>query len=119
MGSSGVPSVQQYTVVSCVQVRSKDGCPRAFDFVQTPRHGQSGIFWELFQDAERRADAYAVNKATWDMNPSITQASLEAERQRDAVMYSQEYEANFLAGGDEFLSRRRKDRVNLRPRRQL
>ena len=68
----------------------------------TPR-GQRGIFWELFQDAERRADAYAVNKATWDMNPSITQASLEAERQRDPVMYSQEYEANFLAGGDEFL----------------
>lgn len=68
----------------------------------TPR-GQRGEFWKQYQSADRREDAYALNLPTWEMAPSITEASLQAQREQDPVMWEQEYRASFLAGGDEFL----------------
>jgi hypothetical protein len=70
--------------------------------ISTPR-GQRGVFWRLFQQAEQRQDAYALNIPTWEMHPAITEESLRSTRDLDPVMFAQEYEASFLAGGDEFI----------------
>ena len=70
--------------------------------VSTPQ-GQRGVFWRLYQQADRREDAYALNVPTWEMNPAITEKSLAPEKEANAWLYDQEYAASWLAGGESFI----------------
>jgi hypothetical protein len=70
--------------------------------LSTPR-GQRGVFWKLWQQAGQDPDAYRLQAPTWEMNPRIDQAFLEAERRRDPDLFAQEYGAAFIAGGGAFL----------------
>jgi hypothetical protein len=63
----------------------------------------------LFADLHRRAsageleDALAQHATTAEMNPTIDPVFLAQEQARDPEGFRQEYEANFLTGGEAFL----------------
>ena len=70
--------------------------------LSSPR-GQRGTFYRLFQQASLRQDGYAIHCPTWELNPAIGRAFLEREREADAELFSQEYEASFSAIGGSFI----------------
>jgi hypothetical protein len=65
---------------------------------------RQGIFWSLYEQSSAiRADGekeypnmYGSRKATWEVNPRISQAFLDAERKRDPEMFNVEYGAKFI-----------------------
>jgi phage terminase large subunit-like protein len=65
---------------------------------------RQGIFYNLYeQSCAVRSDGvkeypnmYGVKRATWEVNPRISQAFLDAERKRDPDMFDVEYGANFI-----------------------
>lgn len=66
---------------------------------------QMGIFYNLFTDAEaveedgtkKNPNMYAVKLPTWEVNPGISKAFLEAEKKRDPIMFAVEFGANFIS----------------------
>jgi len=68
----------------------------------SPR-GQRGVFFRLFGIAQLRDDGFALNCASWDLNPQIDRAFLERERDRDPELFEQEYQASFTAIGGSFI----------------
>lgn len=65
---------------------------------------RQGIFWSLYeQSCAVRADGvkeypnmFGARRATWEVNPRISQAFLDAERKRDPEMFNVEYGAQFI-----------------------
>lgn len=58
---------------------------------------QSGIFWELYKQANSGNFPHmqAVQCATWEVNPTISEDFLEQERARDPDLFNVEFGANF------------------------
>lgn len=65
----------------------------------------SGIFWELFSAGMSGAaqDTFVAQHATWEMNPTITRESLEADFQADPDSARAEYGAEFIEGAGAYL----------------
>ena len=70
--------------------------------LSTPR-GQRGAFWRLYQQAQSRADCYALRAPTAAMNPLISADFLDREREANPELYGQEFEAEFTVGGGSFI----------------
>jgi hypothetical protein len=66
--------------------------------------GTDGLFAETFQRAEsgELEDARATRATTRDVNPTVDEEWLEAERIRDPEGYKAEYEAQFVGSGGAF-----------------
>lgn len=66
---------------------------------------QSGIFWEMFKQADSGQYPYmqVVNLPTWEVNPTISQQWLEQERARDPQMFAVDYGAEFTHNVAAFL----------------
>ena len=65
----------------------------------------SGIFWDLFSAGISGAatDTYVAQYATWEMNPTITRASLTADFDADPDSARAEYGAEFIEGAGAYL----------------
>lgn len=64
----------------------------------------SGLFYEHFQQAANGADSMmAVQATTAEMNPTISAAWLERQRQLDPELFAVEYEASFSSAVAGFL----------------
>lgn len=65
---------------------------------------REGIFWKLYEqsitlqdDGQKRfKNVFGVRCPTWEVNPRISQAFLDSERDRDPEMFAVEYGANFI-----------------------
>jgi hypothetical protein len=77
--------------------------------VSSTPYGQDGFFSELHQRASsgELKDAKAQHATTATVNPTITEAFLKQERERDPDGFQGEYEAMFLSGGLAFIERDR------------
>jgi hypothetical protein len=71
--------------------------------------GDAGLFAELFAKAHsgELSGAVARQFSTAEMNPTITAAFLDTERQRDPVAFDSEYGARFIGGGAAFIDMER------------
>jgi phage terminase large subunit-like protein len=84
-------------------------------------YGQDGLFAEMYQRASsgELKDASAHHATTAEMNPTVTPAFLEHERERDPDGFASEYLAEFLSGGLAFIERERLFEVVDEERREL
>ena len=69
--------------------------------VSSPR-GQRGVFYRLYQRANDTEGEYALNCPSWELNPGLDRSFLEREKELDTELFSQEYEASFVAIGGSF-----------------
>jgi hypothetical protein len=78
---------------------------RARILVCSTPYGDEGGFADLFAKARsgELADAVAVQAPTWECNPTVDAAFLEAERVRDPEGFDAEYGAQFLGSGGAYL----------------
>lgn len=64
-----------------------------------------GIFWELFQAGiSGSPDTFAIQRPTWEMNPTITRESLESEFIADPDSARVEFGAEFESGAGQYLA---------------
>lgn len=67
--------------------------------------GLDNAFSKFYHDAQdaKLDGARAFHAPSWVVNPTLTQAYLDGERQRDPGNFDQEFGAEFLASGDGFI----------------
>jgi hypothetical protein len=67
----------------------------------------TGLLWDLEQAAKAGVadDVLVIRRATWDMNPTITRASLEREFREDPAGAAAEYACQWLEGTNVFTER--------------
>lgn len=68
-------------------------------------YGLDNSFSRQYHDAKdgKLTGARAFHAPSWEVNPTLTRAYLDGERQRDPGNFDQEYGAEFLASGDGFI----------------
>lgn len=67
---------------------------------------QSGIFWELYQQANSKKFSHMQvrQEPSWVMNPTLTKEFLEQEKARDPELFAVEYGANFSQSSSVLIS---------------
>jgi hypothetical protein len=78
---------------------------RGYVMVMSSPKWCSGIFWDLFSAgiSGGAEDTFVAQHATWEMNPTITRKSLEADFQADPESARAEYGAEFIEGAGAYL----------------
>jgi len=78
---------------------------RGYVMVMSSPKWCSGIFWDLYSAGISGAaeDTFVAQHSTWEMNPTITRKSLEADFQADPESARAEYGAEFIEGAGAYL----------------
>ena len=78
---------------------------RGYVMVMSSPKWCSGIFWDLYSAGVSGAatDTFVAQGATWEMHPTITRASLDADFEADPESARAEFGAEFIEGAGAYL----------------
>jgi hypothetical protein len=86
--------------------KNPNGTPFGKTLILSSPNGKKGMFFSEYDSAFRLgvdSGTLALQAPTWEANPSISPIYLEKEYNRNPLIYSQEYGAEFIEGGDRWI----------------
>lgn len=86
--------------------KNKDDSPFGRTLILSSPNGKKGMFYSEYDSAFKlgvESGILALRAPTWETNPKISPIYLEKQYARNALIYSQEFGAEFIEGGDRWI----------------
>lgn len=86
--------------------KNPDGTPYGKTVILSSPNGKKGMFFSEYDSAFRLgvdSGILALRAPTWETNPSVSPIYLEKQYLKNALVYAQEFGAEFVEGGDRWI----------------